>query len=246
MNTIATTPVAALPDHTQLPDRDGVPVRNSLEPMQSSLLTDCLEPVLEKSYPGRQYFIGQDVGIYWELKQPPLKGCKSPDWYLVPGVPPLLNGLLRRSYVLWQEKVEPLLLLEYVSDDGGAEERDQTPDTGKFWVYERRIKPRYYGIYESEVPQLEMLELVNKQFRRLTPNAHGRFRIGPLGMELGLWHGEFKGTTLHWMRWWDGQGNLLPSPEERVAEEHQRAEQERQRAERLAERLRALGEDPNV
>ena len=29
---------APLPDHTRLPDKDGVPVRNSFEPWQSSLV----------------------------------------------------------------------------------------------------------------------------------------------------------------------------------------------------------------
>ena len=232
MNTVATTPAApALPDHTQLPDKDGVSVRNSLEPWQSALLTDPLEPVLEARYPNRHYFIGQDVGIYWAITQPPLRGCKSPDWYLVPAVPPLLNGLLRRSYVLWQEHIPPLILLEYVSDDGGAEGRDLTPDTGMFWVYEQRIQPRYYGIYESDPGQIEMHELIGGRFQRMPANADGRFRIDPLGVELGLWQGEFKGTHLPWMRWWDAQGQFLATPEER--------------AERLAARLRAMGVDPD-
>jgi len=202
-------------------------------------LTDSLEPVLERLYPNRRYFIGQDVGIYWALTQPPLHGCKSPDWYLVPGVPPLLNGLLRRSYVMWQEKVHPLILLEYASDDG-SEERNRTPDTGKLWVYEQRIQPRYYGIFESDpYPALvEMHELIGGQFQRMAPNADGRFPIEPLGVELGLWTGEFKGFHLSWMRWWDSQGRLLATPEERV-------EQESQRAERLAARLRALGVNPD-
>ena len=70
---------ASLPDHTQLPDRDGVPVRNSLEPWQSALLSESLEPVLRKHYPEGNYFIGQDTGIYWEKAEPPALGCKSPD-----------------------------------------------------------------------------------------------------------------------------------------------------------------------
>ncbi|MDT9252530.1 MAG: Uma2 family endonuclease, partial [Limnospira sp. PMC 1280.21] len=68
-----------------------------------------------------------------------------------------------------------------------------------------------------------------------------------------------------WLRWWDSQGNLLLTGDERARIERQRAEQaeqrfeqaevelqqerqraeaERQRAERLAELLRAQGIDP--
>lgn len=43
---------------------------------------------------------------------------------------------------------------------------------------------------------------------------------------------------LPWLRWWDSQGNLLLTGEER-------AEQERQRADRLAEQLRSLGIEPD-
>ncbi len=57
---------------------------------------------------------------------------------------------------------------------------------------------------------------------------------------------------LPWLRWWDSDGNLLLSGEERAEREQQRAEQERQRAERerqradrLAARLQELGIDPN-
>src|ERR1051325_5445988 len=143
-----------LPDHTQLPDKDGVPVRNSFEPWQSSLLSETLEPILHKCHPDGDYFIGQDCGIYWLRTDPAPLGCKAPHWYLVRDVPRLLDGQMRRSYVLWQEMVLPLMILEYASDDG-AEERDTTPIRGKFWVYERRIRPPYYGIFLPEEGVLE-------------------------------------------------------------------------------------------
>lgn len=56
---------------------------------------------------------------------------------------------------------------------------------------------------------------------------------------------------LPWLRWWDIEGNLLFTSEERLEttellleQESQKAEQERQRAEKLAEKLRAMGIDP--
>src|SRR5260370_275591 len=113
-----------LPDHTQLPESDGTVVKNFEELPQSILLTDSIGPVLAKLHPDGQYCIGQDCGIYWNITDPPLDGCRAPDWYYVPNVPPKLHGEKRRSYVLWQELIAPRIILEFVSGDG-TEERDR-------------------------------------------------------------------------------------------------------------------------
>ena len=163
---IATPPEAfteANIDHRHLPDTDGSIVNNAAEHTQSYFLTSSLSPLLEEWSPGGQFAIGEDVGIYWRLTMPVLDGCKSPDWWFVPGVPGMLNGEIRRSYVLWKEKVPPFVVIEYVSGDG-SEEHDETPDTGKFWVYERAIKARYYVIYDSKVPSIEVFHLVGNRY----------------------------------------------------------------------------------
>src|SRR5262245_37144219 len=131
-------PGDVLPDHTQLPDKDGTFVRNFQENPQSTLLTGCMRPRLHQLHPDGQFCIGCDSGIYWRHTQPPLDGCKAPDWFYVPGVPPMLGGQFRQSYVLWQEAVRPLLIVEYASGDG-SEERDATPYRGKFWLYEQAL-----------------------------------------------------------------------------------------------------------
>jgi Uma2 family endonuclease len=218
-----------LPDHSELPEKDGVPVRNSLEPWQSSLLSETLEPMLRKRNPEGDYFIGQDCGIYWEKTAPPASGCKAPDWYLVLDVPRMLDGQMRRSYVLWQEMVSPLMILEYASDEGG-EERDATPMRGKFWVYERRIRPPYYGIFLPDLNAIEMYHLVEDHFERMPANGPGRYPIPSLGVELGIWHGKYADYDISWMRWWDRQGNLLRTGEEQSV--------------RLAEKLKSLGVYP--
>jgi Uma2 family endonuclease len=234
-----------LPDHKQLPETDGSIVQNVQEHPQSILLTDSITPVLAAVYPDGQYAIGQDSGIYWRLTTPPLDGCKAPDWFLVPGVPPLLDGEVRRSYVMWQEIEAPLVLIEFVSGDG-SEERDRTPFTGKFWVYERGIRAPYYAIFEVERDRVEVYELKASRYRRMQPNERGHFPIEPLGVELGLWHGPYRNMDLPWLRWWDAKGNLLPTSEERAATTEARLLQEQKRNERLAERLRALGVDPDT
>lgn len=242
---------AELPDHTQLPDKDGNFVRNWLEPPQSALLNDSLEPVLETLFPDKQYTIGNDSGIYWKLTDPPLDGCKSPDWYLILGVPPMLAGKRRRSYVMWKERKVPLIAIEYVSGDG-SEERDRTPQTGKFWVYEHEIQIPYYAIYEAEWSRLEVNRLVNRIYEKCEPNERGHYPIAPLGVELGIWDGVIANMDGPWLRWWDANGNLLLSSKEkteaaglRIQVERQRAESAEERAKVLAEKLRFLGIDPD-
>jgi len=249
---------APLPTDLDLPDSDGVPVDNLLQLHLTAILSESIWPVLQQLHAGDNFIVGSDNGIYWRITDPPLKGCKSPDWFYVPGVSPTIGDRVRRSYVLWQEVVPPLIILEYISGDGSAE-LDQTPWEGKFWVYERAIRPAYYGLYFPEEPRLDMFVMQGARFARMEPNANDRYAM-PLvaGIELGLWSGKFRGIEASWPRWWDAQGNLLLTMEERIEQERQRAEQERQRAEQerqraeqerqraehLAARLRALGQDP--
>lgn len=249
----------ALPDHTQLPESDGTFVKNFQEHPQSILLTDSIQPRLQEIHPDGQYCIGQDCGIYWRMTDPPERGAEAPDWFYVPNVPPTLNGEIRRSYVLWQELIAPLIVLEFVSGNG-EEERDNTPYQGKFWIYEQVIRPAFYGIYEVQKASVEVYRWVAGRYERMNPNARGHYPIAPMGVELGIWRGYYLNAHLPWLRWWDEAGNLLLTGEERAEAERQRAETERQRAEaerqraetaeqenaRLRQQLRALGVDPDA
>ena len=231
--------ITALPDHTQLPEQDGTFVQNFQEYPQTELLTGCLLPRLQQLHPDGQFCIGQDSGIYWRYTQPPLDGCKAPDWFYVPGVPPMLSGQFRRSYVLWQEAVRPLVLIEYASGDG-SEERDTTPYRGKFWVYEQAIAAGYYAIYEVKKAAVELFKLDAGRYCAVAANAAGRLPLEPLGVELGIWQGTYRGMELPWLRVWDAAtGQMLPTAEDRAETERLRAETERLRAE--TERLRAEG-----
>jgi Uma2 family endonuclease len=243
-------PTLSLPDHTQLPESDGTFVKNFQEHPQSILLTSSIRPVLEQLHPDGRYCIGQDSGIYWRSIDPPDRGAEAPDWFYVPNVAPLLDGKYRRSYVMWKEIVAPLIAIEFVSGDG-SEERDSTspflnPEAkaGKFWVYEQAIRIPFYAIYEVQKASVEVYELVAQRYQLLTPNDRGHYPISSLGVELGIWQGKVDNQTLPWLRWWDSNGGLLLTGEERADVEKQRADVEKQRADRLAAKLREMGVDP--
>jgi Uma2 family endonuclease len=261
------------PNHLELPFTDGSILTSTQEHPQSDLLTQALTPRLEEIHPDKQYCVACDVGIYYRVTKPPLLGCKAPDWFYVPGVPPMLDGEYRRSYVMYYEVIRPLLLIEYVSGDG-SEERDTTPNSGKFWVYEQAIAAPYYVIYEPRKSTIEVHRLVDGRYQLLPPNAAGLFPIAPLRIELGIWQGTFWNLTLGWLRAWDSDtGELMPTADERTAAanerataaeagleetrellsdqiaetdaERKRAAEQRKRAELLAAKLRELGINPD-
>ncbi len=99
---------------------------------------------------------------------------------------------------------------------------------------------------------VEVYQMVAGNYQLMTANERGHYAIAPLEVELGIWQGEYLNANLPWLRWWDDQGNLLLTGDERAEIEHQRAEIEHQRAEqaeaenaRLREQLRALGVNPD-
>jgi Uma2 family endonuclease len=258
------SPALVLPDHKQLPESDGTFVKNFQEHPQSLLLTTSICPTLDALHPAGDYAIGQDCGIYWRLTDPPERGAEAPDWFYVPNVMPLLDGERRRSYVMWKEIVAPLIAIEFTSGDG-SDERDATSPfrevgskAGKFWVYEQAVRIPFYAIYEVEKASVEVYQLVEAHYQRCIPNERGHFSIGSLGVELGIWRGSYMNQRLPWLRWWDLDGNLLLTGEERATIEQNRAEKadlraaaaERRsesaerRSAMLALKLRELGIDP--
>jgi Uma2 family endonuclease len=257
--TLPPLPGLELPGHMDLPETDGSVVENGLEQFQNAMLTDSIEPLLARTHPDGQYFIGQDVGIYFRHTDPPLRGCKAPDWYYVPNVPPKApDGHDRRSFVMWREpKVPPYLIVEQVSGDG-EEERDRTPETGKFWVYEKVVKAQIYAIYDGFQGTLECYTRLSGEYVRLEPNIRGRYELPRLNIELGLWRGRAHNTERVWLRFFDASGALIPTGFELAAREANRADEEANRAAqeraareaaeaevvRLKAKLAELGIDP--
>ena len=256
------SPKDTLPTMYDLPSEEvgqsGLP--DEFHVLQPQLLSATFMP---SSYPLEQIFTASDLNLYYDPRH--YLWYKRPDWFAVVGVPSLYEGHeLRQSYVLWQEGVDPLVVVEFLSP--GTEDEDlgrlavktlgaKEQPPFKWEVYERILRVPYYVVFNSETNQIRAFELVGTRYREMEL-SEPRLWIEELGLGLGLWQGFWLKQERPWLRWYDHEGNWVPTPEERerqfaeqavqqTEEAQQRAMQAEQRAEILAQRLRELGVNPD-
>lgn len=93
------------PSADELPNSDDKPVDNELQELIPGLLKSVLLLLWEERM---DWCFGIDMGIYYD----PDKDAIVPDGFLSLGVERFYDELLRPSYVVWDEKVVPILVLE--------------------------------------------------------------------------------------------------------------------------------------
>lgn len=243
---------SALPADFVLPDD---PVENIQQPLLAAALTDALG---EAGRIQPEMLIGSNFGLVATVNKKIV--VKAPDWFYVPQVHPVAEGIIRRSYTPNLEGVPVAVVMEFLSEaEGGELSVRSTPPYGKLYFYERILQVPTYVTYDPYEPSLEVRCLQNGRYVLLEADAQGRVWIPELELFLGIWSGERLRQTTNWLRWWDGAGNLLlwsaeqaeqerqraEQERQRAEQEHQRAEQEHQRAAALAAKLQELGVDPD-
>ncbi|MEG4441562.1 Uma2 family endonuclease [Microcoleus sp. AT9_B5] len=234
-----------LPSADELPDSDETPVDNELQ----ELIPGLLKAILLILWSSRMdWFFGIDMGVYYHPDKPAI----VPDGFLSLGVERFYDEELRPSYVVWDENVMPLFVLEVVSQNYRKEYSTKLEEYQALGVL-------YYVIYSSRrrrKPRLEVHKLVNGKYELLSGNP---VWMPEIGLGIGCERGNYSGVTREWLYWYDADGKRYLTPEEQVKQEAQRAEQLEQRAEQLdrraeqldrraqqlAQRLRELGVDPD-
>ena len=256
---------------------------------QAQLLSLTFHP---PDYPASRVFSASDMNLYYDVRH--ALWYKRPDWFGVVGVPRLYDDVdIRQSYVVWQEGVNPFVVVELLSP--GTEKEDLGDRTEKLpveseelagngqamqpesedkpprkWeVYEQILHIPYYVVFSRCTNQLRAFRLQGAHYEELELQEP-RVWMSELELGLGLWQGEYQGIERLWLRWYDAQGNWVPTEAEQqrqraeqertekahalqqAEQERQRAEQERQRAEQaesrlesLMQRLRESGIDPD-
>lgn len=258
------------------PQEPGLP--DEFHDLQPQLLSQTFCP---PHYPASQLFCGSDMNLYYDVRH--TQWYKRPDWFAVVDVPRLYDQVdMRLSYVVWQEGINPYVVVELLSpgtekEDLGEDEEKLPSNSGngqiieiqaenkpprKWQVYEQILRIPYYVVFSRYTNQLRVFKLDGAHYQELELED-SRIWISDLNLGLGLWQGEYQGIERLWLRWYDVQGNWIPTEAEherlqveqerlRTAKERQRAEQAEFRAneaevrlETLMQKLRESGIEPN-
>ncbi len=236
-------PKEVLPTMYNLPSEDpeepGLP--DQFHIWQPRLLEDTFQPPNCKT---DEVFIGSDLNLYYDPHH--TLWYKRPDWFAVLGASRLYEQReLRLSYVVWQEGIDPTVVVELLSPGTEKEDLGQTlrevnqPPT-KWEVYERILRIPYYIIFDRYTDNLQVFQNIAGRYQELTL-SESPIWLSSVELGIGLWQGTYQGIERLWLRWYDARGNLIPTPAGKV---EQQLEQERAKTERLAARLRELGVNP--
>ncbi len=249
------------------PEEPGLP--DEFHDLQPQLLSLTFRP---PHYRASQVFSASDMNLYYDVRH--AQWYKRPDWFGVVGVPRLYDEVdMRLSYVVWQEGVNPYVIVELLSpgtekEDLGENDEEKLPpeseelrDNGqaiepqseekpprKWKVYEQILRIPYYVVFSRYTNQLRAFKQEGAHYQELELHQP-RVWMPELELGLGLWQGEYQGIERLWLRWYDAQGNWILTQTE---QERQRAEQAESRAqeaetrlESLRQRLRESGIDPD-
>ena len=240
------------PDIGALVTEDDLPVDNFASEKQQRLLTEPLYSSWERP-DGRPFLAAANVGVFPSVHTAPI----VPDVLLSldVSVPDDWWAKHQRTYFVWEFGKVPEVAIEVVSNLEGEE-------LGRKLDQYAWMRVAYYVVWDPQ----RLLLREDEVPVRLYTNLAGRFVVAPdlrlpnVGLGLALWDGEYETKWATWLRWVDGEGQLVPTGRERAETERERAETERERADaereraeeasaraqRLADRLRALGEDPDA
>jgi Uma2 family endonuclease len=220
-------------------------------------------------------FVATDLNLYYDPRH--TLWYKRPDWFAVVGGTRFYEQRdLRLSYVMWQERIAPYLMVELLSpgteqeDLGQRGPRPTGQPPSKWEVYERYLKVPYYVVYSRFEDRMRAFVLSNGRYQEQT-DVDERLWLPEIGIGIGIWHGDYAGFDRAWLRFYNADGGWIARPIEqerrRAEREHHRAEREQQRAdeasrqaerqqqqtraafaeaERMRAKLRALGIDPDA
>jgi Uma2 family endonuclease len=182
------------------------------------------------------FFIGANLTVYYTHQQLRRREFRGPDFFLVRDV----GREPRNSWVVWEEGGRyPDLIIELLSDSTAKVDR-----TDKKTLYQNIFHTPEYFWFSPITLEFAGFRLTGKQYAAIPADARDWRWSEVLGLYLGVANSQ--------LRYFDEDGQMVPTPAEAAKQEHQqseqerqRAEQERQRAERLAQRLRELGVEPD-
>ncbi len=193
-----------------------------------------------------RYFSAMDMYLYYQAR-PVVHGFR-PDWFGAIGVPALHRGWQRTSYVVWNEAAGPFIIVEAQSPGTTKNDlgRGAVPANAptKWNVYEKVLKVPYYVTidHHKSPAEVHFFRHDGERFVEVAP-PDNRLWMPEADLGIGFWHGAFGKLMGDWVRFYDAQGNWIPTEaeeldRERKEKERARKEKERERKARLEAQLR--------
>lgn len=210
---------------------------------QGELLSETFVP---GNYPANEVFVACDLNLYYDLQHP--LWYKRPDWFAVVGVDRFYQKTEPRlSYVIWQERVKPFVIVELLSpstqkEDLGLIRGKAGKPPYKWEVYEEILKVPYYVVFDGRSNQLRLFKLIDGQYQDQNV-GDGEYWFAEIELGLRLVFGKYQDLNRLWLRWYDRSDSLIPTAAERVRQEKQRADLAELEIERLKDLLRQSGID---
>ncbi|NET56499.1 MAG: Uma2 family endonuclease [Symploca sp. SIO2E6] len=197
----------------------------------------CSATFCPPTHPPERVMVASDLNLYYDPRH--TKWYKRPDWYGVVGVPRFYQEReLRLSYVIWQERVIPMVAIELLSPGTSDEDLGETPRGGsppsKWEVYEQILGIPYYIVFDRYTNKLRVFWLKGNRYQE-QKLREPRIWLPRLELGIGLWKGKYREMRREWLRWYDAQGNWIPTPTEAAQQQAETAQQQAQAAQQRAE-----------
>ena len=229
--------VDTFPNSTiELIESDGEPLESDWHVNEIFLLLDTIRYHLRDR---SDYYCAGNMFVYFNAEQSRNRDYRGPDFFLVSGG--VSHTPQRPYWAVWKENNRyPDLIVELTSPSTRKMDLTTKKD-----IYEKTFRTSDYFCYDPDRDELLGWHLNDKgKYRPLKPNPQGRLWCQSMGLWVGTWEGVYLGYSRVWVRFFDAQGNLIPTHNEAARQsadvERQRADAEKQRADTLAAEVARL------
>jgi Uma2 family endonuclease len=222
--------VSQPPSSKNLIYEDGIPMESDWHRAAMNLLIEIITYFWRHR---KDFYVGGNMFIYFDPDQIKKRNFRGPDFFVVKGVAD--NTRWREAWVLWEEDgLAPNLVIELTSQSTEAE------DIGpKKEIYEQILRTPEYFCYNPQTEQLFGWRLRTGRYVEIKPDERGWFWSEELKLWIGAWWGEYLDRPNRWLRFFDPDGNLVPTGREAEAEARRAETEARRAAEAEVVRLKA-------
>lgn len=199
---------------------DEPPLETYLHLQQMLLLIKCLDWHWQDR---TDYFAAGNLTIYYSLRQRKSEDFRGPDFFVVLDT----EKRPRKSWTVWEEEGKyPNVIVELLSDSTADTDRGL-----KKQIYQDIFRTPEYLWFSPETLELAGYVLMGGHYQAIEPNGHGHLWSAELGLGLGI--------QAQQLRFFDGDGRLIPTPEEAATTAQQQRDV-------MAAKLQELGIDPDT